>query len=151
MGLTRWLAVAADRLLERLSPLDGADWLTRIEADTDVLGPSELLLMAEARHPEPPLGVAPPAGAPPFSPAGPNVIPARPSTWESEWHDLGVMQIPAFWTDDDNDFQSDITYLKGLVSWLVEQGEDGAPVRDIPAAWSVELACAKQELRNLRI
>lgn len=151
MGLMRILGWLGDRALNRLAPLDGADWLNRLECSSDVLGPGELLRVAET-------GAAPPAAAPagqrtPASPcegAGRPPISAFPSTWQTRWADLPTLRMPAFWTDEDNEFASDITYLRGLLSWLVEQADDGGRVRPIPAAWSKELARKRDELKTLK-
>ena len=151
MGLMRILGWLGDRALNRLAPLDGADWLNRLECSSDVLGPGELLRVAET-------GAAPPAAAPagqrtPASPcegAGRPPISAFPSTWQTRWADLPTLRMPVFWTDDDNEFQSDMTYLRGLLAFLVDQADDGGRVRPIPAAWSRELARKRDELKSLK-
>lgn len=148
MGLMRILGWLGDRALNRLAPLDGADWLNRLECSSDVLGPGELLRVAET-------GAAPPAAAPagqrtPASPcegAGRPPISAFPSTWQTRWADLPTLRMPVFWTDDDNEFQSDMTYLRGLLAFLVDQADDGGQVRPIPAEWSRELARKRDELK----
>jgi hypothetical protein len=152
MGMMRILGWLGDRALNRLAPLDGADWLTRFECSSDVLGPGELLRVAEAGAAPPPPGAGAAGQRTPASPcegAG-RPIPAFTSSWGARWADLPVVRTPQFWTDDDNDFQSDMTYLRGLVTWLVEQGADGLPVHDIPNVWSEELKQAHTDLRAIR-
>lgn len=154
MGLMRILGWLGDRALNRLAPLDGADWLNRLECSSDVLGPGELLRVAET-------GAAPPAAAPAGqrTPASPCEGAGRPSLLSScssncadaeRWADLPTLRVPVFWTDDDNEFQSDMTYLRGLLAFLVDQADDGGRVRPIPAAWSRELARKRDELKTLK-
>ena len=152
MGLKHFLADVADRLMARLAPLDGADWLNRVEADVDVLGPSDLLRAAEECAAPPPRAGA--AGqrtpASPCEGAGRPPISAFPSTWQTKWADLPTLRMPVFWTDDDNEFQSDMTYLRGLLAFLADQADDGGQVKPIPAAWSRELARKRDELKSLK-
>ncbi len=153
MGLKHLIADLADRLINHFAPLDGADWLTRVEADIDVLGPQELLRVAEECAASPPRDGA--AGqrtpASPCEGAGrPPIISAFPSTWQTKWADLPTLRMPVFWTDDDNEFQSDMTYLRGLLSFLADQADDGGQVRPIPAEWSRELARKRDELKTLK-
>lgn len=152
MGLKHFIADLADRLINHFAPLDGADWLTRVEADMDVLGPQELLRVAEECAASPPrvgaAGQRTPAS--PCEGAGRPPISAFPSTWQTKWADLPTLRMPVFWTDDDNEFQSDMTYLRGLLSFLADQADDGGQVRPIPAEWSRELARKRDELKTLK-
>lgn len=85
------------------------------------------------------------AGAPAPSPP-----PGAPASHQPEFADLPEIRVRGVaWHDDDTDWWSDITYLRGLVDEVLRCDRRGPAPQPIPGQWAIDCINALLDTRNL--